>query len=154
MSCEHEHGLALQGDEAVAWALELCRQRGLRRTNALRQLLAVLVESPSPLTLQELVETDRLRDLCDRVTLYRLLDRLEKIGLVRRLGLHERAAHFTIALPGRHDDYLVCTGCGTIEKLDMECPVEILEKQVAKDSGFTDVHHELEFFGTCPECNA
>ncbi len=152
MSHHHSHAPVPTGESGVAWALERCRDAGLRRTKALRELLAVLVPSPNPLTLQELGDTDRLRDLCDRVTLYRLLDRLEKIGLIRRLGFHERAAHFAIALPGRHDDYLVCTGCGTIEKLDMECPVEMLEKQVAKESGFRDVHHELEFFGTCPDC--
>ena len=46
----------------------------------------------------------------------------------------------------------MCTKCDRIERLEMECPVEALESQIAEASGFTNLDHELEFFGICPEC--
>jgi Fe2+ or Zn2+ uptake regulation protein len=53
---------------------------------------------------------------------------------------------------GHHDDYLVCTKCGRIQRLDISCPVEALERDIEKTSGFTKLYHELEFYGLCPKC--
>jgi Fur family ferric uptake transcriptional regulator len=143
-------GLAL-GDR-VAWAVARAREAGLRRTRALEELLRELIDAGRPLTLAQLAESDRLRDLCDKATVYRLLGRLAGKGVVRRLGLHERSAYFTALIPGEHRDYLICTECGAIDTIDMKCPVEKLEKEVQAKSGFTGLYHELEFFGVCPLC--
>ena len=104
-------------EEKLGWALQICRDRGLRRTRALEELLRELIECDRPATLAELAESPRLHGVCDRVTVYRLLQRLEQKGLVRRLGLHERAAYFIIKYPGEHHDFLICTECGSIDKL-------------------------------------
>ena len=118
----------------------------------MKELLRVLIDAQRPLTLGELCECEVLADQCDRATVYRLLGRLEGKGVVRRLGFHERAAYYVFCYPGEHHDYLICTDCGKIEPLGLECPVESLEKRVMADSGFSDIYHELEFFGRCPEC--
>ncbi|MDB6078221.1 MAG: Transcriptional regulator, Fur family [Akkermansiaceae bacterium] len=132
--------------------IERCRASGLRRTKALEELLATLMQSPRPMTLAELASSPRLRDQCDKATVFRLLQRLAEKGIVRRLGLHERAAYFTLLLPGSHQDYLICTGCGTIESVKAPCPVHELEDEIRRKSGFRNLYHELEFFGTCPAC--
>ena len=134
------------------WAIQTCVDRGLRRTNAMRELLKELIASKSPKTLADLVESKRLHGICDRATVFRLLGRLVDKGVVRRLGFHERAAYYTFSYPGECNDYLICTDCGIIEPLDMKCPVESLQKEVMKNSGFSRLHHELEFFGQCPAC--
>lgn len=140
-------------DERLAWALGRCRESGMRRTQALIDTLRELIARDAPATLSELAESPALRDRCDKATVYRLLMRLEGNGLVRRLGLHERAAYFTIKYPGHHSDYLVCTQCGSIDTLDISCPVEALEKDVSQRSGFKELYHELEFYGVCPQCD-
>lgn len=104
------------------------------------------------MSLGDLGEADALAGVCDQATLYRLLNRLEGKGLVRRLGLHDRAAWFVFKYPGEHQDFLICNECGSIETLKMSCPVEALEAEVAKKSGFKGIYHELEFFGLCPAC--
>lgn len=137
---------------ALREALARCRAAGLRRTRSLEGVLARLVASTRPLTPAEVAAAAPLKDHCDKATVYRLLLRLEQHGIIRRLGLHDRSAHFAIITPGRHDDYLICTECGAIEKLDLACPVEKLEAQISRESGFQRVYHELEFFGVCPAC--
>lgn len=132
--------------------IQRCREAGLRRTKALDLLLETLLESTRPMTLAELAEHPTLASQCDRATVFRLLQRLIDKGLIRRLGLHERAAYFTLLLPGRHQDFLICTDCGKIEAIAAPCPVHQLEKEIAASTGFTSLYHELEFFGTCPEC--
>jgi Fe2+ or Zn2+ uptake regulation protein len=132
--------------------IDRCRSAGLRRTKALEELLTTLLESSRPMTLSELAASQRLTDQCDKATVFRLLQRLTEHGLVRRLGLHERAAYFTLLLPGRHSDYLICTTCGSIEAIQAPCPVHQLEDEIRKKTGFQNLYHELEFFGVCPKC--
>ena len=139
-------------EETVEQAVERCRAAGLRRTKALEELLATLLEHPGPMTLGELSDSERLANLCDKATVYRLLQRLTERGIIRRLGLHERAAYFTFLHPGKHNDYLICTDCGKIETVEAPCPVHKLEQEIRSTTGYKDLYHELEFFGTCPNC--
>ncbi len=132
--------------------IDRCRKAGLRRTKALEELLVTLTESPRPMTLNELATSARLSDQCDKATVFRLLQRLAEHGFVRRLGLHERAAYFTLILPNKHSDYLICTSCGSIEPINAPCPVHQLEDEIRKNTGFRNLYHELEFFGICPKC--
>lgn len=133
-------------------AVERARTAGLRRTKALEDVLRMLISARRPLTLADLADSKELASGADRATVYRLLMKLEERGLIRRLGLHDRSAYYTIVHPGEHNDYLICTKCGTIEKLDISCPVEALENEIEKQSGFKKLYHELEFFGLCPQC--
>lgn len=129
-----------------------CRGLGLRRTWALEELLRCLIVGSRPMTLADLAEAPGLKGRCDKATIFRLLVRLEKHGILRRLGLHDRSAYYTLIEPGEHSDYLICTECGAIEALDIACPVEALEAKIASDSGYGKLYHELEFFGVCPKC--
>ncbi len=132
--------------------IDRCRAGGMRRTQALESVLRFLLASDHPRTAGDIVESTELKGKCDPATVYRLLIRLEEHGVLRRLGLRDRAAHFTVRHAHTHDDYIVCTRCGAIEELEMECPVEALEAEIARKSGFTQLDHELEFFGVCPSC--
>jgi len=138
--------------KTVNLVIERCRDLGLRRTKALEELLTTLVEADRPMTLAELASSERLADQCDKATVYRLLQRLSEHGILRRLGLHERAAYFTLLQPGKHSDYLICTGCGKIESIKAPCPVHELEDEIREKTGYQGLYHELEFFGTCPRC--
>ena len=129
-----------------------CRKAGLRRTKALEELIATLLESERPMTLAELAASKRLMDQCDKATVFRLLQRLAEHAIVRRLGLHERAAYFTLLVPGKHSDYLICTSCGSIEVIQAPCPVHQLEDEIREKTGYRNLYHELEFFGVCPKC--
>ncbi len=133
--------------------IKQCRESGLRRTKALELLIDTLLASPRPMTLAELSEHKNLNTQCDRATVFRLLQRLTDKGVVRRLGLHERAAYFTLLLEGRHQDFLICSECGKIEPIKAPCPVHELEKEIQFTTGYKELYHELEFFGTCPKCS-
>jgi len=132
--------------------IDRLRGAGLRRTKALEELITTLLESERPMTLSELAASKRLADQCDKATVFRLLQRLAGHGVVRRLGLHERAAYFTLLVPGKHSDYLICTSCGSIEAIQAPCPVHHLEEEIREKTGFRNLYHELEFFGVCPKC--
>ena len=141
-------------NSVVKQTIERCREAGLRRTKAMEELIATLLENDRPMTLAELAGSPRLTDQCDKATVFRLLQRLANHGIVRRLGLHERAAYFALLLPGSHRDYLICTRCGRIEPIQAPCPVHQLEEEIRHKTGYRNLYHELEFFGICPRCAA
>lgn len=133
-------------------ALAKTREGGLRRTRALENVLEILIRSHEPLNLADIAESKELKTGADRATVFRLLIKLEERGIIRRLGLHDRSTYYTMIEEGHHDDYLVCTQCGRIQRLDITCPVEALEREIEKSSGFKKLYHELEFYGLCPKC--
>jgi Fur family ferric uptake transcriptional regulator len=153
MASTHHHGAGCKvcAEEAPTDLLAACRAAGLRRTHLLRRVLDVLQSKAAPVSIRELLAAKGVQGVCDPATLYRLLQRLEEKGIVRRIGLHERAAHFTLRR-GHHHDYVVCRQCGDVALLDMDCPAEKLERAVGRRTGFTDVDHELQFYGVCPKC--
>ena len=138
--------------ELVQDTITRLRDSGMRKTKALVELVETLADESRPMTLAELCASKRLVDLCDKATVFRLLQKFADKGVVRRLGLHERAAYFVLLVPGRHSDYLICTSCGTIEAIKAPCPVHALEDEIRKKTGYQNLYHELEFFGVCPAC--
>ncbi len=149
-SCRHyDHGSAQQ---LASDLIERTRQVGLRRTKALENIISILVTAHRPLSLADVADSPDLTSGADKATVYRVLVKLEELGFIRRLGLHDRSTYYTLIQAGCHDDYLICTQCGRIQRLDIACPVEALEKQIEKQSGFRKLHHELEFYGLCPAC--
>jgi Fur family transcriptional regulator, ferric uptake regulator len=137
--------------DKVSELLRECSASGLRRTAALEGCLKALVAAERPMTLQQIAASSAFGVSCDPATIYRLVCRLEERRIVRRIGFHSRAAHYCLR-ESHHQDYLICRDCGSVAVLDIACPVEHLEKQIAQESGFSDIEHELEFFGRCVAC--
>ena len=156
--CQHpdhhhpEHGNRPREDveSVVRGKVDLVRSLGMRRTHLLESVLRDLAGRERPVTIAQLEAS--LGDACDTATLYRMVERLVEAGILRRIGLHERARYYELVLPGRHHDYLICTECGAIGDIDLACPVGSIERELADRTGYTGLQHDLVFFGRCPEC--
>jgi Fe2+ or Zn2+ uptake regulation protein len=46
----------------------------------------------------------------------------------------------------------VCRDCGEVVLIDIPCPIGDAEKTIARQYGFRDLSHSLEFFGICSNC--
>ena len=85
-------------------------------------------------------------------TVYRTLELLEQIGLVRHTHLGHGAHRYHLAADSQHV-HLVCRGCDAIIQLE-PAAVGSLVKTLDAEHGFeTDVGH-LTVFGTCAECRS
>jgi Fur family transcriptional regulator, ferric uptake regulator len=85
-------------------------------------------------------------------TVYRTLELLEQIGLVRHTHLGHGAWRYHLASDAQHV-HLVCRGCGSITQL-APAAVASLVRALDDDYGFeTDVGH-LTVFGLCAPCRA
>lgn len=82
-----------------AWT-ELLHGKGLRATAATKLVLSTLQASAEPLShdelAQRLVAADGASNKPDRVTLYRILERLCQTGLLRKVSHTDRSWRFTL----------------------------------------------------------
>ena len=132
--------------------IQHCRDNNLRITVGLQSILEVLESADLPLSLQELETHPKLENACDRATIFRTLQRLEGIGLLRRLNFSHSGAKFTLKTEEGHQEYLICRECGDVKALQMSCPVHKIQEDLTKQSGYSGMTHELTFYGLCKLC--
>jgi Fe2+ or Zn2+ uptake regulation protein len=125
---------------------------GIKTTKAMAALVDEMLLHERPITISELNELPTL-EMLNPTTLYRLITKMEQVGVVRRIGLHTRAAHYRLGLPGEQRHYIVCTSCGDVCQVHPPKPSENVEGFIAQQTGWWDVRQQLEFFGTCPQCS-
>jgi Fur family transcriptional regulator, ferric uptake regulator len=127
------------------------RARGLRWTPQRRVLLEVLAGIDGHVTGAELVERSRAADpTTTPSTVYRTLDVLEDLGLVRHShGLAGRQ-EFHVDPPEDHG-HLVCSACGQTWELDA-ADVSAIVGRLRMDRGFEVAVDHLTIEGVCATC--
>ena len=83
-------------------------------------------------------------------TVYRTLELLESLGLVKHAHLGHGAPTYHAATAAEHV-HLVCRGCGAISEVGPETAAPMVERLQASDGFVADVSH-LTVFGHCREC--
>ena len=93
---------------------------------------------------------DEIRSRCPEVglvTVYRTLDLLSELGLVRRMDLGGRPRY---EMAERHHHHLVCESCGLISEFE-DCPLD--QGVISRTSPeFRVTAHSLEVYGKCADC--
>jgi Fe2+ or Zn2+ uptake regulation protein len=138
--------------QRLAWALQQCVEKKMRLTAARKRILRFLSEARQPVNLDQMNRAPGIKGTCDQATLWRTMMSLEELGLVRRVSLKSKMAHYALAMPDEHHDYLVCQDCGTVSDLPHTKKLDALQEEISKARGFTFEKHEVEIYGTCPDC--
>jgi len=127
--------------------------RGLRWTPQRRVLIDVLSRSDGHVTGAELIERCREADPSTvPSTVYRTLDVLEDLGIVRHAHGVDGREEFHV-LPVSDHGHLHCTGCRQTWEID-EGEARALVAAMREDRGFrVDLSH-LSVAGVCRECAA
>ena len=124
---------------------------GFKLTLPRQAVLEVLENSEGHLTPAEVLErAQAIYPSLGRATVYRTLELLTNLGVVRPIFLGERGVCLTLAEGGHH--HLVCSDCGAIIEFD-ECAVDGLEQDLAQRLNFQIHGHLLEFYGLCEQCH-
>lgn len=125
---------------------------GLRRTEPRRQLVEMILQQPGQFRAQDLV--DRAQPLgIGRATVFRLLDQLVQMDLLRRIHGPDGCHSFTVCAPEYHHHHLVCRSCDRVMPIETGS-IEAQIRSLARQSGFQVEDHHLEVFGRCSDCQA
>ena len=123
------------------------REKGYRLTPQ-RELILQAVEDLGHATPDEvLAEVRRHSTAVNASTVYRTLEVLEELGLVRHAHLSDRAPTYHSTSEHEHF-HLVCRNCHRVISVDPDV-LSALSESLLADHGFSvDVGH-LTIFGTC-----
>ena len=142
---------AAASDDPLPRLERVLQARGYRLTAARRAILAALVAAGGHMTADELAAVvHQIAPGVGRMTVYRTLDLLAELGLLRPVYQGTGAAHYVLLLDGHHH-HLVCSRCRRVIEFD-ECALAELAETVGRRYGFAVEGHLLEFYGRCAEC--
>ena len=140
--------MSASGSSSGDWR-ERLRESGYRLTPQ-RELILEAVERLEHATPDEVLAEVRTRSTAvNASTVYRTLELLEELELIRHAHLSDRAPTYHSTSEHEHF-HLVCRNCHKVISVDPGVLAPITERLVA-DHGFTiDIGH-LTVFGTCEE---
>ncbi|MFL7808920.1 MAG: Fur family transcriptional regulator [Anaerolineae bacterium] len=134
-------------ERSMAQALH---EAGYRLTQPRRAVLQVLEESAEQLSPYEIHRRGKgTYPQLGLVTVYRTLELLDGLGLVRRV--HSEGSCHNYARAGEDKHYLVCRGCHRVVQFPCGGLDELIE-EVERRSAYEIDGHLLELTGLCPEC--
>ena len=145
MPHDHHHAPA----DALEQAIEQLRAHGHRITGPRKAMLAILTKEHGPFSADEL-HRKLGKEGCDVVTVYRSLQAMEEIGVLRRCDFGDATYRYEFNTGEHHHHHIICRVCRSVELLDF-CVADSLERH-ARQKGYLNVTHILEVFGVCPSC--
>ena len=126
------------------------RESGLRLTPQ-RQLILRAVEDLGHATPDEVLAQVRTHaSSVNASTVYRTLEVLEELGLVRHTHLSDRAPTYHSVRQPEHF-HLVCRHCHAVRSVDPEVAAPLVAA-LREDAGFVPDLGHLTVFGVCVEC--
>jgi Fur family transcriptional regulator, ferric uptake regulator len=127
------------------------QREGLRLTRSRQTILRVLADSPDHLKVAEIHRRALIVDpKIGLASVYRTMDLLTRLGLVRQVQMNHRHRHYAPAADD-HGHHLVCNGCGRVVEFS-DCQVDKLAKTLARRTRFVIEGHSIELYGRCPDC--
>jgi Fur family transcriptional regulator, ferric uptake regulator len=139
------------GPTETDWRARL-RDRGYRLTPQ-RELILEAVNTLGHATPDEvLAEVRRHSSAVNASTIYRTLEVLEELGLVRHAHLSDRAPTYH-SVTGHEHFHLVCRNCRRVVSVEPTVAEPLLDRLSADFAFQADVGH-LTIFGRCTSCDA
>ncbi len=128
---------------------------GHRATGPRGEVIAAIADLGCSVNAKEIAQLLQMRDSSvGLASIYRALDLLDRLALVKRFDLGEGTARYEPALPGGdHHHHIVCDSCGTVEPFEdqsLEQAIHTLSDRV----DFSVAAHDVTLHGECPACRA
>jgi Fur family ferric uptake transcriptional regulator len=141
----------IDGPRDVATAVNALRARGLRLSSARRVLLEALHGAGRPISAEEIAGGVEGRlPPSDLASVYRNLERLEELGLVRHVHLgHGPGRYLPTAVRW---EFVVCDACGAFAAVEPHA-LDAARDAVRAATGYAARFAHFPVVGTCPACS-
>jgi Fur family ferric uptake transcriptional regulator len=129
------------------------RRSGHRSGAARLRVVEALAERDCCISAAALADELRAADEAVGIaSVYRALELLVRLGLVRRLEVGDGTARYEAAQPGgEHHHHVVCDDCGRVEQFSDDRLEQAIDG-VAGRLAFRIDAHDVVLRGTCPRC--
>lgn len=137
--------------EDLDGALAALREAGLRATSARRVVLEALFAAAGPVSAEEIADGlgGRL-PRSDLASVYRNLETLEDLGVVRHLHLGHGPGLYGLPRDGERE-YLACERCGRVTSVE-PARLDPVRRQIEKRFGYRVRFTHFPILGLCARC--
>jgi Fur family transcriptional regulator, ferric uptake regulator len=159
MNAPQHHSSHPSHDVAIEDLYATLRERFPRLTKGKKAVVEQLFYEHKPLTAHEIFagvaqsnkgavkETE-----IDLATIYRNLEQLERANVVVKIEYSTGGWKYALA-GATHSHNIQCVQCGKEVAMN-ECMLADVERIIAEKTGFTGIHHTVNFTGSCPACQS
>jgi Fur family ferric uptake transcriptional regulator len=132
--------------ETLEEAIAAVREHGLRLSTARRLLLEALFAADGPVAAPHLVDTLSI----DESSVYRNLEALEALGLVRHVHLGHGPGLYVL-VGGDEREYLYCERCAKVTSASPE-QLEPMRELIRREFGYQARFTHFPIVGLCAGC--
>lgn len=146
-----EHNAAGRAAAATERMVDELKRRGARLTPQRQLILEAICDGAEHTTAESILARVRAQFPGVNIsTVYRNLDLLEEMGMVRHVHLGHSVGHYHAATDDGHQ-HLVCRSCGSVEEIDIEV-MEPLRAEALSRRGFEVDATHFALYGLCSRC--
>jgi Fur family ferric uptake transcriptional regulator len=146
------HGQPLEFHD-IDEVAELLRRSGGRFSAARRLVLEALFAAEGPVSAEQIARGGGGRSApVDLTSAYRILERLEELGVVRHVHFGHGPGRYALTRDGTRE-YLVCERCDRVAEVE-PAQLDAVRKLLERDFGFAASFTHFPIVGLCAECAA
>lgn len=129
------------------------RAAGYKLTNARLTVLHIIEDAGGHLTSAEILEqVNGIDSSIGRASVFRTLDLLTRLALIRPTYIASSITPTYVLLPGGHHHHIICTNCSQVIEFD-DCGLEKMTADLETRLNVQLTGHLLEFYGLCENCS-
>lgn len=125
---------------------------GLKHTKHRQLVLQLLLVRSGVLTAEEIYSSLMAQGAdINFSTVYRILESFTQKGVTEKSYLADARKYGFVLHALGHRHRLICLGCHRVVEVE-HCPIADFEEQLAGNTDFAIVGHNLEWYGYCADC--
>ncbi len=127
------------------------RDNQLRFTNERLIILEEIFSFPSHFDAEQLfIHIRRKHHHISRATVYRTLDLLSQISILKKENLGNDYASYELDFNVPHHDHLICVVCGKVVEFSDDI-IEKRQREISKQYQMKMIRHQLQIYGRCDD---
>jgi len=139
------------GSGRLARMLSKLKEKSFRLTPQRLAVLKILAGNETHPSVAQIYDEVRVEfPTTSLATLYKTIVLLKELNEVLELGFPDGSNRYDGHKPFPHP-HMICTRCKKIVDPELNT-LSDLNKEMSRKTGFQILHHRLDFFGLCPEC--
>jgi Fur family ferric uptake transcriptional regulator len=136
----------------VSQRAQRLRDAGHKLTDARLTVLNVLEKSGGHITSAEVLDrVNALAPNIGRASVFRTLDLLTRLSIVRPTYVDSSVTPTYVLLPDGHHHHIICTNCSRVIEFE-DCHLSALAAELEAKLHVKLTGHLLEFYGLCDRC--
>lgn len=125
----------------------------LKYTAERQKVFSEIVSSPGHFGPDELIaRLGGAEKRVSRATIYRTLDLLVKLGIVRRVCFGDKGALYESNLNWKPTGEIVCLGCGNVVTFEVPDSIDATLRSIANKYETAAMNRSVQVFGYCKDC--